>query len=127
MTAVWRVDVPLVVAGKKQDQPLTSNARLHWTVKAGYTRLIRERVGWLAKAERIPAQDHVTVQLHYLPGDNRRRDAPNLVASQKPAVDALVDAGIVPDDTARWVTELMPVIHEGQGRALWLEITAGAP
>lgn len=122
----WRVDVPMVVPGKRQAKPLTSNDKPHWRVKAGYVRRIREAVAWAAKAAKIPPQEHITVQLHFLPGDNLRRDASNLHATQKPAVDALVDARIVKDDTARWVSELPPVIHDGQGRALWLEITAVA-
>lgn len=121
----WRIDVPMVVPGKRDTLPLNSNDRLHYQVKGQYVAQIRETVGWRAKGQRIPPQDHVVVQLHYLPGTKRHSDASNLMASQKPAVDGLVDAGIVPDDTARWVTELMPVIHEGQGRALWLIVRSG--
>ena len=49
---------------------------------------VREAVAWRARQAHIPPQEHVTVQLHYAPGDARRRDAPNLVATSKPAVDA---------------------------------------
>jgi crossover junction endodeoxyribonuclease RusA len=114
--------------GVGEFRPLSSNDRWHFRVKARHVAAIREGAGWAAKAAKIPPQEHITVRLHYAPGDSRRRDASNLMATQKPAVDALVDAGVVPDDTAKWVTELMPVIHEGPGRrALWLEIRAGEP
>ncbi|WP_052373123.1 hypothetical protein [Amycolatopsis taiwanensis] len=65
------------------------------------------------------------MQLHYAPGGRRSvTDAPNLTATSKPAIDGLVDAGIVPNDTDQHVTEHMPVIHPGPGtRRLWLEVT----
>jgi crossover junction endodeoxyribonuclease RusA len=64
------------------------------------------------------------VTLHYQPGDNRRmRDPMNLTASSKPAIDGLVDAGLVPDDTDVYVHENTPVIHYGPGdRRLWLTV-----
>jgi crossover junction endodeoxyribonuclease RusA len=111
----------MVVHGR----PWTANDRVHWRTRALYTRTIRESVAWVAKSLHIGPQAHITVGLHYQPGDSRRRDAPNLTTSQKPSVDGLRDAGIVPDDTAEFVTELMPVIHPGKNRrALWLEIEA---
>lgn len=128
--AEWLLDVPLVVPGKRGAMlPLSANDRMHFRPKARYVATIREQVAWQARAAHISPQDHVTVQLHYAPGDARRRDASNLVATQKPAVDALVDAGVVPDDTARWVEELMPMLHVPQGqfyrtRSLWLVVEA---
>lgn len=130
-TAAWLLTVPLVIPGRNggQPRPLTTNDRLHFRPKARYVAAIREAVAWRAREAKIPPQEHVTVQLHYAPGDARRRDAPNLVATSKPAVDALVDAGVVPDDTARWVEELMPVLHVPAGglhrvRSLWLVVEA---
>ncbi|HEX3778495.1 MAG TPA: hypothetical protein VHX38_02430 [Pseudonocardiaceae bacterium] len=130
MTARWELDVPLVVPGTTGKlQPLSANDRLHWRIKAGHVATIRTGVAWRAKEARIPPQDHITVQLHYAPGDSIRRDASNLTATQKPAVDGLVDARVVPDDTAAWVTELMPVLHLRHGsffrvRRLWLVVEA---
>lgn len=132
-TAVWgmfppeqrtltvEIDVPLW----KGKPPLTHNQRLHRMEKARRTKFVREAVGWAAKAAKLGHHRHITVQLHYAPGDNRtRRDAPNLTATSKPAIDGLVDAGLVHDDNDDYVTEIMPVIHRGQGqpRRLWLTI-----
>lgn len=126
MTGRWEIDVPMVVpCGVRELRPWTANDRRHWRVKAEWTATIRRAVALRTRNLHLPPQEHVTVGLHYAPGDNRRRDAPNLTTSQKPAVDGLVDAGLVPDDTARWVTEVMPVLHLGpQPRRLWLVITA---
>jgi crossover junction endodeoxyribonuclease RusA len=109
--------------------PLNANDRMHWRQKAALTKRVRETTAWRVKALGIPPARHLTVQLHYAPGDKRkRRDPANLCATSKPAIDGLVDAGLVPDDTPEWVTELMPVIDTApQPRRLWLEITVHPP
>lgn len=118
VTDSWRIDVPMVVGNPLR--PLTANDHIHWRTKASYVKTIREGVAWTAKSL------HITVQLHYRPGDNVRRDAPNLTATSKPAIDGLVDAKVVPDDTAVWVTEVMPTLVTGKGsRQLWLTVWAG--
>lgn len=123
----FELKVPMV-PGKTDAPPLTANQRLHWRRKAALTAMVREAVAWHARD--IGQYPHVVVQLHFAPQDKRRRDPSNLVPTQKPAVDALVDAGVVPDDTPRYVTELMPVIHEPDGgvRRMWLSVrpTPGA-
>lgn len=124
MTAqVIDLHVPLV-----NDLPaLTANQRLHWAEKARRTEMVRTAVAWRARQLKIPPQEYVIVQLHYVPAVQRRRDASNLAPTQKPAVDGLVDAGVVKDDTAEWVGELMPIIHPpGPGPArMWLAVSVG--
>lgn len=118
----FELEVPLL-RGKP---PLTANQRLHWAEKAKRTRTVREAVAWRAKQAKIPPAKHVTARLHYHPGDHRHRDASNLYATSKPAIDALQDAGIVPSDDGRYVTEINPYIHPpepNQPRRLWLQVT----
>lgn len=119
MTDAVEIDVPLW----KGKPPLTLNQRLHWSEKARRTKKIRDTVGWQAQAMRLGTATHVSVQLHYNTGDRRRRDSDNLVATLKPCVDGLVDAGLVPDDDPAHVTTIMPEIHNGLGpRRLWITI-----
>lgn len=120
---VFDLKVPLV----NEKPPLSANQRLHWRAKADRTATVRESVAWRAKQAGVRPQMHVIVQLHYAPQDRRRRDPSNLMATQKAAVDGLVDAGVVPDDTPLFVTELMPVIHEPDGGAkrMWLRVEVG--
>lgn len=116
----WEIDLPLVADGR----PLSLNHRHHPIVRNRMVQEIRKAAGWGAVAAKIGRHRHVSVQLHYRPGDARRRDTENLVASQKPAVDGVVDAGVIPDDTPRHLTWQPPQIHDGPGpRRLWLEIT----
>lgn len=121
---VYTLNVPMVVRLKTGWRPLTHNDRGHPVARSRLVKQIRRAVGWAAKVARIPAAEHITVQLHYAPGDRRSvTDAPNLTATSKPAIDGLVDAGVVPDDTDAHVTEHMPLIHPSPGeRRLWLEV-----
>jgi crossover junction endodeoxyribonuclease RusA len=121
----WEIHVPLVVRKRTGMFPLTMNARLHYHPKAKLVAQIREAVGWRAKGMRIPPQEHVTVCLCYAPGSGRTLDAGNLAATLKPAVDALQDAGIIPGDDARYVTELpTELIYDGGPRRAWLVVEA---
>lgn len=91
--------------------PLTANQRLHWAAKARTTADVRRTAMLLARAAKLPQGfEHVTIELHYTPRDRRRRDASNLMPTQKAVVDGLVDAGLVPDDTPEYVTETIPTI-----------------
>jgi hypothetical protein len=128
MTARWEIPVPLVVPKKTGLYPLTMNSRLHWRPKAKMVAQIRESVGWHAKKQHIPPQEHVTVRLCYAPGNQRTIDGPNLAATTKPAVDALQDAGIVPGDDARYVTEKpVELVYDTGPRRAWLVVEAGQP
>jgi crossover junction endodeoxyribonuclease RusA len=82
--------------------PMSLNDRTHWRVKAKHTREIRDYVrewAWFT----VPACSAAEVELHYVPRDRRRRDLDNLIPTLKPAIDGLVDAGVVPDDTPEYV------------------------
>lgn len=97
----------------------------HW-VKAKAVREWREAARWAIRAARIPACGQVRAGLHYIPKDARRRDPDNLVASFKPVVDALVDEGVVPDDTQAYVERDWPLIYDPdtriQGGRFWLSV-----
>lgn len=122
----WTINVPMVMldtAGKPR--PWTLNDRPHWTKARMNAQMIRNDVTWRAKQQHLPALEHITVQLHYAPGDNRRRDEDNLVITAKHALDGIVRAGVVGDDSPQFVTHLMPAIHGGKGmRQLWLVVAA---
>lgn len=118
---VFELDIPLI----QGRPPLTANLRLSWRPERQRKIFIRDAVQW--QARKIGAATRITVGLHYRPGDKRRRDASNLMPTQKPAVDALVRAGVVPDDTAEFVTEQMPALVDGPApRRLWLRVEVTA-
>ncbi|AIG81341.1 Hypothetical protein AJAP_42870 (plasmid) [Amycolatopsis japonica] len=150
---VFELDVPLVLppqprrrGGKAVNRtrpqklcPYNLNWKLHWAKHAEHKRVIAEAVTWRARAARIPKADHLTVQLHWAPGDNTSADTDNLAASAKPAYDALArptrkttgaqwtGLQLVPDDSPRYMTKLGAVIHPGpqHTRRLWLTVQIG--
>lgn len=80
---------------------LSPNARAHWSGIARAKRTARNQAGWLSRAaygDTFKGCDSVTVAITYCPPDNRRRDADNLVASLKAALDGVAD-GIGVDDS----------------------------
>lgn len=121
--------------------PLRSNDRQHHMARARTTRQVRETVAWLGKQQHMRPGRHLTVQLHYAPGTNRRMDAHNLHATVKVCVDALatptrrlnprksgshpwIGLQLVPDDTADYVTAPEPIIHPASvpGPQCWLDV-----
>lgn len=90
--------------------PITLNHRQHWRAKHRLVRALRDHVSTHLQACMYAPAAHIQVQLHYVPKDRRRRDGDNLVGTSKPCIDGIVDAGLVPDDSPEYVTQLMPVI-----------------
>lgn len=128
MTHTHTIDLPWV------SPPLSLNDRHNRHVHARKVRHIRDTTHTLALAAKLPrGVKHVSVQLHYAPRDNRRRDTDNLVATLKPICDALANGtaknpgyGLVADDTPNFMAKPEPIIHPktttGVGR-MWLDIT----
>ena len=104
--------------------PLNHNQRLHRMVEARIVAEVRRDIGWIAKAAKIPRAQRLTVQLHYAPGRRGRQDGMNWTRTTKPAIDGIVDTGIVQDDDSEHVTELQPEIHypPEPGPKCWLTL-----
>lgn len=116
---------PFLVRLPYRTPPLSLNARQHWGAKARATKAVRRDVTLVLRSQRVPAAARVEVQLGYTPRDRRRRDTDNLVATLKAIADAVVDAGIVPDDTPEFMAKPEPIITAPDARDphLWLLIT----
>jgi len=84
---------------------INSNYRNGWRRAAQLTKSWRELAHWYAKAEKLPtglARVHIEATLQFR--DNRRRDVHNLMPTLKAVVDGLVDYGLIPDDSTRYLT-----------------------
>lgn len=102
----WSVSLP---AGL----PLpTLNGRDHWAVRARQTKDIRTAAALLARLSRVPSLEraHVVGVLH--PHDRRRRDPHNWILSLKPAIDGIVDSGVLPDDDAEHLISVAMILGE---------------
>jgi len=97
---------------------LNLNDRMHHMKKAALVRQWREAaqvaacsLGPPSKRAHPPSLVRVTLPVKSL---STRRDPHNFVATVKPIIDGLVQAGVWPDDTAEWVSVLEPAFHVSQ-------------
>lgn len=121
MADTWTIRLPYTTP------PLTSNQRLHWRSEYALKKALRQAVVLAVKAQEMPPCESIHCVLVYVPRDKRRRDSHNLVPTVKVAVDALVSAGVIPDDTPEYLSESMPIIAppDRNDPHLRLEITRG--
>lgn len=133
----WRIDISgaLKPDGKV---PLSLNDRIHWAAHASAVARVKSVVRNAVMEAEVPHLDRVHVEMHYRPKTNRFRDVDNIVATQKPAVDALHQPDtskncpvpfdpIVDGDDDRFVLWLPPKLHpweKGRPAALWLILRA---
>ena len=111
-----------------QSPPADANRSLRSVAphaRAAAVRQIKSEAGWAIRAAKPTPVVAANVTLHYRPKDRRRRDADGLFPVLKAVTDALVDCGVIPEDS--WVTvpraacEIHPPSDEGP--AMWLELT----
>lgn len=112
MTSTFKIEFP---AGMPL---LNANDRTHWSKRAHLTSDIRMLSRNLSG--HIPRLECVKIRVTFYPPNNRRRDSPNvLFPTSKAIIDGIVDAGVLKDDSDRFVKslELIPgdrVIRDGQ-------------
>lgn len=94
-------------------QLLNTNQRLYHHERAKRVKFLRNMAFTLGRRLdpiRTPVQLHVT----FHPATNHRRDTPNLYPTAKALLDGLVDAGVLPDDNDRVITQY--TFHPGKKR-----------
>lgn len=98
----WTIELP-------DAEVVNHNSRGHWNARYGSHRQWKENTTWLARAAAQAFPDGpVIVTLACVQSDRRRRDVDNHVAGTalKGAIDGLVEAGLLDDDSWRHVTEI---------------------
>jgi hypothetical protein len=121
-----------VIKHRKVWDALNGNSRNgHYAARHKATKEVIKAVVDAATLAGLRPCQHLTVQLVWAPGDNRRADRGNLNPLQKACLDGLVRGPrkdlpglhLVPDDTDQWVEELMPRIDRPPTPpGLWLEL-----
>jgi hypothetical protein len=79
--------------------PPGPNHRMHWRQKAVLTQTWRHKAFLLAKDARIPPQERVRISARFLRRSLGVADEDNDRSRLKPAVDGIVEAGVIPKDT----------------------------
>jgi crossover junction endodeoxyribonuclease RusA len=110
-----------------RDVLLTSNMRLHWATKARHTKTIRD-MAWIMCMH--PKRAHLsaaTCDVVVTWPDKRRRDAENIQPTAKAAIDGCVDAGLLTDDSDRYLKKVSysnaEETHKVTGLACYLTLT----
>nr|WP_315501281.1 hypothetical protein [Actinomyces oris] len=80
---------------------LNLNDRTHWSRAASKRRTTRLLAEQTARVSRAPRLERARLVVEISFPDRRRRDPHNYMATVKPIVDGLVDAGVLPDDDAK--------------------------
>jgi hypothetical protein len=75
---------------------LNAHAKGNWRAKAAATKSFRRTVGLICT--RFDRFEVVEIRLHFFMPDAINRDALNMAQSMKPAIDALVERGIIAED-----------------------------
>ncbi len=105
---------------------LSPNARVHWRTLAKAKRQYKEECGWTILTShgwRVPGVAQpllpppVTAQVTFV-CDSRRRDADNFLAMLKPCFDALVEMGVLEDDSHDKLKILAPKWERGEKKVL---------
>jgi len=103
----WMLEIPADTVW------INSNYRNGWRRHAVLVKWWRQTAHWHAKAMGLPtglARVHIEAVFAFR--DNRRRDVHNLMPTVKAVVDGLVDYGLIPDDSTRYL--LGPDLRVGE-------------
>jgi len=106
-----RLEIPMLPSPKSNP-----NARVHWVDRHGAARDFR-KAAWAIAYNANPAHDvmfqkaRIKVTLVYK-GHQTVPDPDNLIAMLKPALDGIVDAKIIPNDTTDHVRYVLPMLYD---------------
>lgn len=115
-TYTLEIPAPMTITrtGKPTPVWLTANQRLKWRVKAARIRTWRNLAMVTARNAGIPRLDRVEVVAHVHRHQGGRFDPTNWADTAKAALDGIVDARVLEDDSHEYVTG--PDMRAGEPR-----------
>ena len=114
-----RVDLPW------RTPPLRANDRRQWPARHRTFQQALTEARWAVRAANLRPIVGATVTLHYRPATRRTQDADGIAPTLKPVLDALVQEGVLPDDSWVCVPRTSQEIHppiKGEPASLWLTL-----
>ena len=95
------------------------NSRVHWSARAADGKTVKEDVYYLLRAQltTIPQLKAIALKYTIVVPDNRRRDYDNFISRTKPITDALVHAGLLPDDTPQYIKDFRLTFQYEKGKS----------
>ena len=119
MTGQW------IIAHNERPIPANRHRNLHYQAAATYNRGWRQAFNVLARQRKVPALQVIEITVQQIQAKGTLPDTMASAPTVKAAIDGLVDAGVIPDDTGKHlaaVTFLPPV----KGNGDWLTLTIEA-
>lgn len=101
---LFRVELPL------PPKILSPNVRAHWAVKSSATKRERAAAAWVFKFRKpkgwtpVPIEIDVEYRCPKDAGGYIAQDEQNAKAALKATIDGMVDAGIIPTDSHKWLS-----------------------
>jgi len=81
-----------------------AETKRHWSRYATLKKTATEIVAWNCKAQKLePIEDRVTLVFDW---PHSRKDPDNQSFGAKMIIDGLVKAGVLPDDSRKWIAEI---------------------
>jgi len=106
-----RIEVPML-----PPRELNPNWHGHWAKKARATEAYKKAVYYSALhylTPFVPQFKKAEVKITFVIRDKRGyKDADNAIASLKPAIDACVMAGVIPDDSDEYLQYRLPIMYQ---------------
>jgi crossover junction endodeoxyribonuclease RusA len=95
------------------------NSRVHWAVRSKDGEMVKNDVYYLLRAfcTTIPQLKAIALKYTIVVPDNRRRDYDNFISRTKPITDALVHAGLLPDDTPQYIKDFRLTFQYEKGKS----------
>lgn len=112
-----RIDLPW------RTPPLRANDRRAWPAQHKAFQQALTEARWAVRAANLTPVVGANVTLHYRPTTRRRQDSDGIAPTLKPVLDALVQEGVLPDDSWVCVPRTSQEIHPPDGdAAMWVEL-----
>jgi len=103
---------------------MTSNdqRRAHFQTQRAAKKQVEDAVHWLVKRQGIKDLGPSIVTAIWFAPDKRKRDSDSLGPFVKAALDAMVKAGVWPDDNSDWVVETRMAVSKSETRYPRIEL-----
>lgn len=110
---------------------LSPNARVHWRPLAKAKAQYKEDCGWIIHESRVTGKTAfdagwppIMAQVTFVVNDRRRRDSDNFLIQLKPCFDALVEMGVLEDDSHDKLKIAEPKWERGTEKKVIVELSA---
>lgn len=99
------MEYTIVTPFKRPPMSLNEQRRAHHFQVAKAKKEVGDVIGWHAKRQGMGRLKPSIIKVTWFAPDKRKRDNDSLAPFLKAAKDALVGAGVWPDDNSTWVVE----------------------